>query len=48
MDNIEINLAWMYPDVLSLHGERGSIQAFKKMADDLGIKLNIISMLLKT
>lgn len=42
MDNIEINLAWMYPDILSLHGERGSIQAFKKVANDLGIKLNII------
>lgn len=42
MDNIEINLAWMYPDILSLHGERGSIQAFKKVADYLGIKLNII------
>ena len=38
----EINLVWLYPDILNLHGERGSIQAFKKVADNLGIKLNII------
>lgn len=41
MDNIEINLAWMYPDILSLHGERGSVQAFQRIANCLGIKLNI-------
>lgn len=39
--NKEINLAWMYPDVLNLHGERGNAQSFKKVADLLNIKLNI-------
>lgn len=39
--NNEINLAWMYPDVLNLHGERGNAQSFKKVADMLNIKLNI-------
>ena len=42
MDNIELNLAWMYPDILSLHGERGSIKSFQRVANYLGIKLNII------
>ena len=31
--NNEINLAWMYPDILNLHGERGNAQAFKHVAD---------------
>ncbi len=39
--NNEINLAWMYPDILNLHGERGNSQSFKKVADELDIKLNI-------
>ena len=37
----EINLAWLYPDILNLHGERGSVQAFQKVADNLGTKLNV-------
>ena len=37
----EINLAWMYPDILNLHGERGNAQAFKHVADLLRIELNI-------
>lgn len=37
----EINLVWLYPDILNLHGERGSIQAFQKVAENLGIKLNV-------
>ena len=39
---MELNLVWLYPDILNLHGERGSIQAFEKVANDIGIKLNII------
>ena len=37
--NNEINLAWMYPDILNLHGERGNAQSFKIVADKLNIKL---------
>lgn len=37
----QINLAWMYPDILNLHGERGNVQAFKYVADLLGVTLNI-------
>lgn len=39
--NKEINLAWMYPDILNLHGERGNAQCFKHVADMLGVNLNI-------
>lgn len=39
--NNEINLAWMYPDILNLHGERGNVQAFERVANNLGIKLNV-------
>lgn len=39
--NNEINLAWMYPDILNLHGERANSQSFKKVANKLNIKLNI-------
>lgn len=37
----EVNLVWLYPDILNLHGERGSVQAFQKVAENLNIKLNI-------
>lgn len=39
--NNEINLAWMYPDILNLHGERGNAQCFKMVSEQLGITLNI-------
>ena len=39
--NNEINLAWMYPDILNLHGERGNAQCFKYVADLLNVNLNI-------
>lgn len=39
--NNEINLAWMYPDILNLHGERANAQCFKYVANILGINLNI-------
>lgn len=39
--NNEINLAWMYPDILNLHGERANAQSFKIVAEKLGITLNI-------
>ncbi len=40
MSNI-INVGWMYPDVLNLHGERGNAKAFELIAKKMGIKLNI-------
>ena len=32
-----INIAWMYPDTLYLHGERGNIMALVRFASELGL-----------
>lgn len=40
MSNI-VNVAWMYPDVLNLHGERGNAKAFELISKKMGVKLNI-------
>lgn len=37
----QINVAWMYPDILNLHGERGNAQALKHVADLLNVKMEI-------
>jgi len=36
-----INILWMYPDMLNLHGDRGNILALGKIAEKMGITLNI-------
>ena len=40
MSNI-INVAWMYPDIFNLHGERGNAKAFELISKKMGVKLNI-------
>lgn len=40
MNNI-INVAWMYPDIFNLHGERGNAKAFELISKKMGVKLNI-------
>ena len=40
MNNV-INVAWMYPDVLNLHGERGNAKAFEIVAKKMNVNLNI-------
>lgn len=40
MSNV-INVAWMYPDVLNLHGERGNAKAFELVSKKMDINLNI-------
>ena len=37
----ELNILWMYPDVLNLHGDRGNLMAFEKVCKMLGVKANI-------
>lgn len=37
----EINLLWMYPDILNLHGDRGNIMALMQIAESLQVKLNV-------
>ena len=39
MDNITVG--WMYPDILNLHGERGSVQALVSIGSNLGLKIDI-------
>lgn len=36
-----INVLWMYPDILNLHGERGNAMAFEIIGKKLGLKVNV-------
>lgn len=36
-----LNIAWVYPDILNLHGDRGNIMALSKIAEAMGIEANI-------
>ena len=38
----KLTIGWMYPNLLNLHGERGSIQALKQIGCDMGIDLEIL------
>lgn len=37
----KITVGWMYPDLLNLHGERGSVQALVEIGKNLGIQVEI-------
>ena len=37
----KINLFWMYPDILNLHGDRGNVQAFQYAAQRMGLEVEI-------
>lgn len=37
----KIRAGWMYPDMLNLHGERGSVQMFAKVGELLGVEVEI-------
>ena len=39
--NRELNITWLYPDILSLHGDRGNVLALKTISEKLDIKVNI-------
>lgn len=41
MENNKLNIAWCYPDMLSLHGDRGNIMALKKVGELLDLDVNI-------
>lgn len=36
-----INVAWMYPDILNLHGERANAKALELVSNKMQVKLNI-------
>lgn len=39
--NNELNVLWMYPDILNLHGDRGNVMAFERIGNILDVKVNI-------
>ncbi len=38
----KLKIAWMYPNLLNLHGERGSIQALVKTGENLGLEMEVV------
>lgn len=36
-----LTIGWMYPNLLNLHGERGSIQALVRIGTQMGIEVNV-------
>ena len=41
MSDKSLNISWVYPDLLNLHGDRGNVMAFKKVAEIMGIEAKI-------
>lgn len=39
---LSITVGWMYPNLLNLHGERGSVQALSEIGKKMGIHVEII------
>ena len=37
----ELNITWMYPDILNLHGDRGNIMALERIGKMLSLKVNV-------
>ena len=37
-----VTIGWMYPNLLNLHGERGSVQAIAEIGKNLGIQVDVI------
>lgn len=38
---MNVNIAWVYPDILNLHGDRGNMMAIEKIAEAMGVEANI-------
>lgn len=36
-----VKIGWMYPNLLNLHGERGSVQAFTRVGQRLGLEVQV-------
>lgn len=41
MSEKTLNISWVYPDLLNLHGDRGNVMAFEKVANLMGIEAKI-------
>lgn len=40
-DKKKVNILWMYPDILNLHGERGNVKALELTSKKINIQANI-------
>ena len=38
----KLRIGWMYPNLLNLHGERGSVQALVQIGNKLGLEVEIV------
>ena len=36
-----LNITWLYPDLLNLHGDRGNLMAFQKVGNKMGLDVKI-------
>ena len=41
MSDKTLNITWLYPDLLNLHGDRGNLMAFKSVGEKMGLQVNI-------
>lgn len=41
MEKNKLNLVWLYPDMFNLHGDRGNVQTFEKIAKKLDLEISI-------
>lgn len=39
--NNTLNIAWLYPDLLNLHGDRGNLMAFERVGKEMGLDVKI-------
>lgn len=39
--NNTLNIAWLYPDLLNLHGDRGNLMAFERVGTEMGLDVKI-------
>lgn len=39
--NKTLNITWLYPDLLNLHGDRGNIMAFERIGKKMGLEVNV-------
>ncbi len=39
--NNTLNIVWLYPDLLNLHGDRGNLMAFERVGTEMGLDVKI-------
>ena len=39
--NNTLNITWLYPDLLNLHGDRGNLMAFERVGKKMGLEVKI-------